>query len=163
MRPPPGGRRIFRILCITGFEKSESQIRNPPGRDERCQPIPAAAEYPGHRRARARAARTAPAVVGRQRLDPAGSISTPQKVAIRYVADGNPESPVVTVTYRRAEAAARPRPRTCSIRSASGRTTPCSICCRPSPQLYTVMLGALAAGVSPAASTGCWSRDIGRR
>ncbi len=50
----------------------------------------------------------------------------PQKVAIRYVADGNPDSPVVDVTYGELKSA-RSRPPTCFIRSASVLVTPSSI------------------------------------
>ncbi len=71
----------------------------------------------------------------------------PQKVAIRYIADGNPESPAVTVTYgdlkRRATAAAN------LFHSLGVGPDDAVLYLLPTtPHLYTVMLGSLAAGVS---------------
>ena len=71
----------------------------------------------------------------------------PQKVAIRYVEDGNPESPAVTVTYRelkqRATAAAN------LFHSLGVGPDDAVLYLLPTtPHLYTVMLGSLAAGVS---------------
>ena len=71
----------------------------------------------------------------------------PQKVAIRYVDDGNPESPAVTVTYRelkqRATAAAN------LFHSLGVGPDDAVLYLLPTtPHLYTVMLGSLAAGVS---------------
>ena len=71
----------------------------------------------------------------------------PQKVAIRYVEDGNPESSAVTVTYRelkqRATAAAN------LFHSLGVGPDDAVLYLLPTtPHLYTVMLGSLAAGVS---------------
>src|SRR5688572_20695389 len=93
MRPPPGGRRIFRILCITGFEKSESQIRT--RRDE----MSAASQFQPLRNIQD--IEELERVPLEQRLLSwdvndwirHGCDLAPQKVAIRYVEDGNPESP----------------------------------------------------------------------
>ncbi|MBX9823585.1 MAG: acyl-CoA synthetase [Xanthobacteraceae bacterium] len=71
----------------------------------------------------------------------------PQKVAIRYVADGNPETPALSVTYgelkRRVTAAA-------NLFHALGVGPDDAVLylLPTTPHLYTVMLGSLAAGVS---------------
>ena len=71
----------------------------------------------------------------------------PQKVAIRYVADGNPESPAVDVTYRelkqRAFATAN------LFHSLGVGPGDAVLYLMPTiPALYTVMLGSLAAGIA---------------
>lgn len=71
----------------------------------------------------------------------------PQKVAIRYIADGDPGSPAVTVTYRelkgRATAAAN------LFHSLGVGPDDAVLYLLPTtPHLYTLMLGSLAAGVS---------------
>jgi len=71
----------------------------------------------------------------------------PDKVAIRFIADGNPETPPVNVTYRelkqRSIAAAN------LFHSLGVGPEDAVLYLMPTiPQLYTVMLGSLAAGVS---------------
>src|SRR3954465_10900147 len=71
----------------------------------------------------------------------------PQKVAIRYVADGNPDSPVVDVTYgelkERAFATAN------LFHSLGIGPGDAVLYLLPTiPALYTVMLGSLAAGIT---------------
>ena len=71
----------------------------------------------------------------------------PQKVAIRYIADGNPETPAVSVSYgelkRRVTQAAN------LFHSLGVGPDDAVLYLLPTtPHLYTVMLGSLAAGVS---------------
>ena len=71
----------------------------------------------------------------------------PDKVAIRYVADGNPDSPAVNVTYgelkRRATATAN------LFHSLGVGPNDAVLYLMPTiPALYTVMLGSLAVGIS---------------
>ena len=71
----------------------------------------------------------------------------PDKVALRYVADGNPDSPAIDLTYRelnqRATATAN------LFRSLGVGPDDTVLYLLPTiPALYTVMLGSLAAGVS---------------
>ena len=46
-----------------------------------------------------------------------GCARDPDKIAIRYVADGDPDREPVAISYARAAVAHRTRPPTCSIRS----------------------------------------------
>jgi fatty-acyl-CoA synthase len=71
----------------------------------------------------------------------------PQKVAIRYIADGNPDTPAVSITYgqlkRRVTQAAN------LFHSLGVGPDDAVLYLLPTtPHLYTVMLGSLAAGVS---------------
>ena len=71
----------------------------------------------------------------------------PQKVAIRYVADGNPDSPVINLTYdelkQRAVATAN------LFHSLGVGPGDAVLYLMPTiPALYTIMLGSLATGIS---------------
>src|SRR3954467_11284100 len=77
----------------------------------------------------------------------AGLDLDPQKVAIRYVADGNPDSPVVDVTYgelkERAVATAN------LFHSHGVGPGDAVLYLMPTiPALYSIMLGSLAAGIT---------------
>ena len=70
----------------------------------------------------------------------------PQKVAIRYVADGNPDSPVINLTYdelkQRAVATAN------LFHSLGVGPDDAVLYLMPTiPALYTIMLGSLATGI----------------
>lgn len=71
----------------------------------------------------------------------------PDKVAIRYIADGNPDSPATTVTYAMLK---RQTVATANLfRSLGVGPNDAVIALLPTtPQLYPVMLGSLAAGIS---------------
>ena len=77
----------------------------------------------------------------------AGLELDPQKVAIRYVADGNPESPVVNVTY--GELKQRATSTANLFHSLGVGPDDAVLYLMPTiPALYTVMLGALATGIA---------------
>jgi fatty-acyl-CoA synthase len=71
----------------------------------------------------------------------------PGKTAIRYIADGNPDSPVVAVTYR--ELKQRTIATANLFHTLGVGPDDAVLYLMPTiPQLYTVMLGSLAAGIS---------------
>ena len=78
-----------------------------------------------------------------------GCARDPDKVAIRYVADGDPDSDAgraspIGELRTRIEPGRQPVP----FARRVGPTTPCCSCCRTSPSSIVVMLGALAAGIA---------------
>lgn len=71
----------------------------------------------------------------------------PQKVAIKYIADGNPDSPAVDVTYR--DLKQRTIAMANLFHSLGVGPNDAVLYLMPTiPTLYTVMLGSLAAGIS---------------
>ena len=78
----------------------------------------------------------------------------PQKVAIRYVADGNPDSPVLDVTFGELKQ--------CAVATANlfhslgvGPGDAVLYLLPTIPALYTIMLGSLAAGITCCTNWNC--------
>ena len=76
-----------------------------------------------------------------------GCARDPDKIAIRYVADGDPDGEPVAMTYRELRARSNQAANLFHSLGVSGATRSC-FCCRTSPKLFVVMLGSLAAGIA---------------
>ena len=76
-----------------------------------------------------------------------GCARDPGKIAIRYVADGNPQSPQVTLTYRDLHGRSR---RVANLFHSLdvGSGDPVIFLLPTVPELYVVMLGSVAAGIA---------------
>ena len=77
-----------------------------------------------------------------------GCALDPGKIAIRYIADGDPDGEAVAISYRRAAKRERTNPPISSIRSGSTQDDVVLYVLPTLPQLYVVMLGALACGIA---------------
>src|SRR5204862_2435943 len=76
-----------------------------------------------------------------------GCALDPDKVAVRYIADGDPESPPVLLRYR--ELQARARKAANLFHSLGVEPGDAVLIVLPTvPQLYVAMLGAVAAGIA---------------
>ena len=76
-----------------------------------------------------------------------GCARDPDKIAIRFVADGNPESPQVTLTYRELHQSSR-RVANLFHSQGIGPSDPVIFLLPTLPELYVVMLSAVAAGIA---------------
>jgi fatty-acyl-CoA synthase len=76
-----------------------------------------------------------------------GAARDPNKIAIRFIADGNPESPQTTLTYRELQTQAR-RVANLFHSCGVGPGDPVIFLLPTLPELYVVMLGSVSAGVA---------------
>jgi fatty-acyl-CoA synthase len=76
-----------------------------------------------------------------------GCARNPDKIAIRFIADGNPESPQTSLTYRQLQGRTR-RVANLFHDSGVGPRDPVVFLLPTLPELYVVMLGAVATGIA---------------